>query len=159
MSAADRRVVLAIDPGRDKCGVAVCEPGAVRGRAVIAPSALPDLVREWHRQYGVTEVVVGNRTASQDIVRLLDGVLDVPVIAIDEEGTTLRARTRYFDEHPPRGWRRLIPRGLMVPPEPYDDYAAVLLAEAALSAAPRAVHAETRGGEGARRRGLRDSRG
>jgi len=132
VSAAARRVVLAIDPGRDKCGVAVCERGIVRARAVVAPHALPDLVREWRRRHGVTEVVVGDRTASSDIMRSLKSTLDVPVIAIDEEGTTLRARTRYFDEHPPRGWRRLIPRGLMVPPEPYDDYAAVLLAEAHL---------------------------
>ena len=126
-------MVLAIDPGRDKCGVAIAEPGVVRDRAVVAPQALPDLVRAWQQRYGVTDIVIGNRTASGEVAQMLKGIVAVPLRAIDEAGTTLRARARYFDEHPPRGWRRLIPRGLLTPPEPYDDYAAVLLAEAALS--------------------------
>ncbi len=130
--AEARRIVLAIDPGRDKCGVAVCEPGRVRDRAVVPSGMLPNLVREWQQRYGVTEVVIGNRTASKDVARALTDVLRLPLRAIDEEGTTLRARARYFAEHPPRGWRRLVPRSLQTPPEPYDDYAAVLLAEAAL---------------------------
>jgi hypothetical protein len=61
----------------------------------------------------------------------------VPLRAVDEHGTTLRARARYFTDHPPRGWRRLIPRSLQTPPEPYDDYVAVLLAEAALTVVER----------------------
>jgi RNase H-fold protein (predicted Holliday junction resolvase) len=97
---------------------------------------LPELVREWQRRYGVTEVVIGNRTASRDVARTLEGVLGVPLRAVDEQGTTLRARARYFAEHPPRGWRRLVPKSLQTPPEPYDDYAAVLLAEAALRETP-----------------------
>jgi hypothetical protein len=57
---------------------------------------------------------------------------------IEEAGTTLAARARYFKEHPRRGWRRLLPLGLQTPPEPYDDYVAVLLAEAALGSRPPA---------------------
>lgn len=136
MIVQTRRVVLAIDPGRDKCGVAVAEAGGVRDRAVVTPEALPDLVRAWYGRHGVTEIVIGNRTASRDVARMLRGILPLPVRAVDEAGTTLRARARYFDEHPPQGWRRLIPRGLLTPPEPYDDYAAVLLAEAALADVP-----------------------
>ncbi|MGH2373450.1 MAG: hypothetical protein ACRDIC_08250 [bacterium] len=146
MIAQTRRVVLAIDPGRDKCGVAVAEAGGVRDRAVVAPEALPDLVRAWHRRYGVTDIVIGNRTASGEVAQMLRGIVPLPVRAVDEAGTTLRARARYFDEHPPQGWRRLIPRGLLTPPEPYDDYAAALLAEAAL-------------GEFAKVRSSRDSEG
>jgi hypothetical protein len=51
---------------------------------------------------------------------------------VPEAYTTLRARRRYFDEHPLRGWRRLFP-GLQTPPIPIDDYAAVLIAEDYLS--------------------------
>ncbi len=138
MTVGSRRVVLAIDPGRDKCGVAVADPDGVRDRAVIIPQALPDLVRAWQQRYGITDIVIGNRTASHDLAQMLRGVVAVPLKAVDEAGTTLRARARYFDEHPPKGWRRLVPRGLLTPPEPYDDYAAVLLAEAALSEAPPA---------------------
>ncbi|MGQ0550271.1 MAG: hypothetical protein ACT4PY_11465 [Armatimonadota bacterium] len=144
MNAQRRRVVLAIDPGREKCGVAVAERDGVRDRAVVAPQALPDLVRVWQRRYGVTDIVIGNRTASGDVARMLQGIVPLPLRAIDEAGTTLRARARYFDDHPPRGWRRLIPRGLLTPPEPYDDYAAILLAEAALAEVPAAGEGERR---------------
>jgi hypothetical protein len=54
--------------------------------------------------------------------------LGVPVHIIDETDTTYRARALYFAEHPPRGWRRLLPLGLQVPPGPIDDYAAMLIA-------------------------------
>ena len=136
MTPSGRRVVLAIDPGRSKIGVAVCEPGMVRSRAVIAPEALTGFVRDWMARYGVTEIVVGNRTGSDAAVAALAGITGAPVRRVDEAGTTLRARSRYFAEHPPRGWRRLVPRGLQTPPEPYDDYVAVLLAEAALARGP-----------------------
>jgi RNase H-fold protein (predicted Holliday junction resolvase) len=52
----------------------------------------------------------------------------VPVTYVDERETTLRARSLYFADHPPRGWRRLIPLGMQMPPRPIDDYAAVLIA-------------------------------
>jgi len=140
-------VVLAIDPGRSKCGVAVCAPGEVRARAIVAPQALPALVRDWQDRHRVTLIVVGNRTGSAEVIAGLRDAVAVPLRTVEEAGTTLRARTRYFAEHPPRGWRRLIPLGLQTPPEPYDDYVAVLLAEAALAAAQQ--NAGERGGRSA----------
>ncbi len=141
---AAARVVLAIDPGRQKCGVAVCAPGRVLARAVVATGDLVALVRDWIDRHAVTEVVVGDRTGAAEVVRALAGVLRVPHRLVDEAGTTLRARARYFDEHPPRGWRRLLPRSLQTPSEPYDDYVAVLLAEAALAQVPGAARGDGR---------------
>jgi hypothetical protein len=131
-SSGIHRVVLGVDPGRSKCGVAVCAATGVLARAIVPLEALPDLIRQWQDRYGLTEIVVGNRTGSQDVARALTATVPLPLRMVDESGTTLRARARYFADHPPRGWRRLVPRGLLVPPEPYDDYVAVLLAEAAL---------------------------
>jgi len=53
---------------------------------------------------------------------------NIPVLSAPERNTSLRAREVYFREYPPRGWRRLIPRGLLLPPRPIDDYAAFLIA-------------------------------
>jgi hypothetical protein len=130
-------VVLAIDPGRNKCGVAICSVRGVVARTIVAVHALPGLVTEWQGRFGVTEIVVGDRTGSAAAIEMVAAVAAVPVRPIEEAGTTLAARTRYFTEHPPRGWRRLLPRSLQTPPEPYDDYVAVLLAEAALAEAVR----------------------
>jgi hypothetical protein len=54
--------------------------------------------------------------------------LGLPIHSVDEFETTRFARTLYFAEHPPRGWRRLIPVGMQLPPRPIDDYAAILIA-------------------------------
>ena len=92
-----------------------------------------DLVRivaEWCKQYGVAQVLVGDRTGSAEVFRRLqEAGVGVPVTLVPEHGTTLKARRRYFQEHPPRGWRRLLPLSLQIPSEPYDDYAAIVLAE------------------------------
>ena len=51
------------------------------------------------------------------------------ITLVDEHLTTLEARARYFVEHPPTGLKRLLPVSMQVPPEPYDDYVAVILGE------------------------------
>jgi hypothetical protein len=127
------RVVLAVDPGRFKCGVAVCSAQGTLARAIVTLDALPAVVSEWQERFGVTEIVVGNRTGSGATMAAVQKAARVSVRTVEEAGTTLAARTRYFAEHPPRGWRRLLPLGMQTPPEPYDDYVAVLLAEAALA--------------------------
>jgi len=131
------RVVLAIDPGGLRCGLAVCDAAGVRARAIVSPDALPRLVGEWQARLGITEAVIGDRTGSAAVARSLERILSVSLRAVDEHGSTLRARARYFRDHPPRGWRRLIPASLRIPPEPYDDYVAILLAEDVLAAAER----------------------
>lgn len=120
-----------MDPGREKCGTAVCEPGAVLARRVIRPEDLAAVASRWVAAFNVERIIVGNRTGSRAAYEVLED-LRVPVVVVEEQGTTLAARGRYFRDHPPRGWRRLIPLSMQVPPEPYDDYAAVVLAEAYL---------------------------
>jgi len=128
--------VLAVDPGRDKCGIAVCRPGEVLAHRVVPSDALADVVRDWITAYRVEAIVVGNSTGAAGVRTRLVGCA-IPVVSVDERGTTLLARTRYFRDHPPRGLGRLIPRSLLVPPEPYDDYAAILLGEAYLQSRGR----------------------
>jgi RNase H-fold protein (predicted Holliday junction resolvase) len=124
--------VLAIDPGRQKCGVAACDPHGVIAHRVVSLVDLTDLTRAWVRTHRVDLVVIGSGTGSEEVLSRVSGV-GVPVRAVEETGTTLRARRRYFRDHPPRGWRRFLPLSFQIPPEPHDDYAAILLAEAYLS--------------------------
>jgi RNase H-fold protein (predicted Holliday junction resolvase) len=130
--------VLGIDPGRDKCGLALCAPDRVLARAIVPPADVPRTVLEWVGRHAVDAIIVGGGTTSRHLVAALSGLRAsgrLPPVSIHEErGTTLAARRRYFDEHPPRGWRRLVPRSLQVPPVPYDDYAAVVIAQRRLAA-------------------------
>ena len=48
---------------------------------------------------------------------------------VDEYYTTQLARKEYWQARPPKGWRRLLPVSMQVPPEPVDDFVAVLLAQ------------------------------
>lgn len=121
--------VLGIDPGTRKAGFALIDPGAASPLAMgIEPVAsliprLEPLVKECR----LRAVALGAGTNAA----LLRGLLEAfgaPVHLIDETDTTYRARALYFVDHPPRGWRRLIPLGLQVPPRPIDDYAAFLIA-------------------------------
>jgi RNase H-fold protein (predicted Holliday junction resolvase) len=124
--------VLAIDPGRHKCGIAVRGPAGVVARGIVRTDEIAGVAQSWAAVHRVEQVIVGNRTGSDVVLPHLAG-LGVPVVSVEEWGTTLAARRRYFEDHPPRGWRRLLPLSLLVPPEPYDDYAAIVLAEVYLT--------------------------
>ena len=129
-------MILAIDPGREKCGLAVVrKDGSVVLREVVPTMALAARLREVGSAHAVDVVVLGDRTGSKETAEVVRGCLpQVQIHLVDEHRSTEEARKRYFAENPPRGWRRLIPRGLLVPPIPYDDHVAIILAERYLSA-------------------------
>lgn len=127
-------VVLAVDPGRVKCGIAVGGRGSILARAVVPAGRVAEVVASWAREFGVKRVLVGRGTGSLAVREALAGMAGLPPIeGVEEAGSTLEARRRYFRDHPPRGWRRLFPLSLQVPPEAYDDYVAELLIERALA--------------------------
>jgi RNase H-fold protein (predicted Holliday junction resolvase) len=125
--------VLAIDPGRWKCGVALVdsEDGLLE-RAVIPRQDLATVVPDWCARHQPQLILLGSGTGSRGLNELLSP-LPVPLKRVAERDTTRLARARYFSEHPPRGWRRLLPVGLQTPPIPIDDYAAWMIAEQFLS--------------------------
>lgn len=125
--------VLAIDPGREKCGVAVVDPqGKPLSRAVVPRARLLEVLGRLARQYALSAVVVGNGTHGREVQAQLDGLAWVRqaggVQLVDERGSSWAARRLYWQLHPPRGLWRLVPVGLRVPPTPWDDLAAVVLA-------------------------------
>ena len=122
------RSVLAIDPGREKCGVAVlASDGRVLVQRVVTTAELDAAVGALIRAYEPT-VIMGNGTTSADAKKRVEA-LGVPVTLVDEYRTTDAAKCAYWEAHPPRGWRRLMPRGMLVPPVPVDDFVAVILAQ------------------------------
>jgi RNase H-fold protein (predicted Holliday junction resolvase) len=122
--------ILGIDPGTRKCGYAiVVRSGELPLELGIVPTeGLGERVRDLASRYGLRAVALGGGTHATHVRAELD-TLGVPISIVDERETTLLARKRYFDVHPPRGWRRLVPRGMLLPPRPIDDFAAVLIAE------------------------------
>jgi len=121
--------VLAIDPGRDKCGLAVVSAGGrILAREIVPPKKLAERAASRAQQFPGASIIVGRGTGAR-AARAALRAAGLEAIPVREEGTTLAARALYYREHPPRGWRRLIPITLQVPPVPLDDYAAVVIAE------------------------------
>lgn len=127
--------MLAIDPGRQKCGLAVVDQHqGCLARLIVERSQLKEQVLLWLEQWKADEVLVGGATGSKTVVEELKTSLSSCLSVVDEFRTTERARARYFQDHPPRGWWRLVPLGLQVPPVAIDDYAAVIMGEDYLKA-------------------------
>lgn len=122
--------VLGLDPGTRKCGFAVIggvdAPPLAMG--IIAIDRLDERLREIVGATPVAFAAIGRGTNAA-VVAAAVRALGLAFELIDERETTLLARARFFRDHPPRGWRRLIPIGMQMPGRPIDDYAALLIAE------------------------------
>lgn len=130
-------VILAIDPGTRKCGIAVVSDRGVLHGEIAVREAVPGAVKALLDRHAVDGVIIGGGTGSRDVIRLLhEEIPSLPIRVVEEFMSTLDARKRFFEDNPPRGLRRLVPRGLLLPNRPIDDYAAVLLAERYLRDAP-----------------------
>jgi RNase H-fold protein (predicted Holliday junction resolvase) len=124
-------VVMAIDPGSSKVGLAVVRSdGQVLHRAVLAIEECERELVSLYQRFRPQCIVVGGGTGFRAMEMLLRRVLpDAPLQVANEAYTSEEARRRYLRETPPKGWRRLIPSWLRTPDKPYDDYVAVILAE------------------------------
>jgi RNase H-fold protein (predicted Holliday junction resolvase) len=122
--------ILAIDPGRHKCGVAVVDrDGKVLHRGVSPTGEIASVAARLIDDFGVALLLVGDRTGAKNVCRALLAQVPLQPVLIDEHRSTEQARRRFLQENPRRGWRRLLPITLLTPDRPYDDYVAVLLAE------------------------------
>ncbi len=82
------------------------------------------------RRPEITQMLIGGGTNSATLRRAVAQSLpQIPLLVVDEHNTSARARERFLRENPAYGWRRLLPNGLRSPETPYDDYAALMLAE------------------------------
>lgn len=132
------RSVLAIDPGNAKCGMALVrrrDEGDVEllWRAIAPRETVLSKIEEAHHIEPFSMVVVGAGTTSKSLVKeIRDNRPDCGLLVIDEKDTTLQARERYWEHTPRSGWRRFVPASLQVPPEPVDDFVALILAERVL---------------------------
>ncbi len=122
-------IVIAIDPGNSKCGlllVDICAEVVLDGK-VVSQSSVLKLIHCWRSVWEINQIVIGNGTTSLRWQRLLSGVCEITVV--EEKGSTLRARNRYWDLWPPSFFLKLLPRGLILPSDHLDAVAALILVE------------------------------
>lgn len=128
-----RHIIISVDPGRCKFGIAVMSVGGLEGtrvyeRYIVKAENITQLLIELRCKWLTDVLVTGNQTGRGSLVTL--GMeLGFNVKQVNEHMSTQLARMRYLNEHPPRGLARLVPRGLRWPSEAFDDYAAVIIGE------------------------------
>lgn len=122
--------ILAIDPGKLKCGIAVVEQERVKLQEVVMRSQLISRLKTIIPKVDV--VVLGDGTGSEifkaELFSSFAG-LKSKLVIVDEQFSTVEARALYWQKNPPKGWRKLLPVSMQTPPVAYDDYVAVILAQ------------------------------
>ena len=123
------KLYLGIDPGRSKTGLALVNGARKIVKLHIAESQnIDNEIVEFIKNSCPVHIVLGNGTNSRNIGESVKRVLpDVMVTVVEEAHSTEEARTLYWQENPPKGLKKLIPLGMLVPPVPLDAYAAVIL--------------------------------
>ena len=124
-------VIAAIDPGREKCGLAVVdERDGVLDQEVVATVWLTEELAERIERFAPARILICNGTTGDDAkARIQEAFPALPVESVNEYRTTDDAKRAYWEAHPPTGWRRFFPTSMQVPPVPVDDFVAVLLAQ------------------------------
>jgi len=127
----EEEIIIAIDPGTKKCGYAVADSNiSILQREVISTDKIVEIITDSLNIYKIDKIILGNGTNYKNIEESLKNHFSkLKIVLIEEKFSTLEARKKYFEEHPPRGIFKLIPLSLRVPPCSYDDFVAVLLAE------------------------------
>jgi len=123
------KLYLGIDPGRSKTGLALVDGAGKILKLHIADSQnIDNEIVEFIQKSCPVQIVLGNGTNSSNIGEAVQKVLpNVEITVVEEAHSTEEARTLYWQENPPQGWRKLVPLGMLVPDVPLDAYAAVIL--------------------------------
>ncbi len=124
-------VILGLDPGRQKCGLAIMGVDRIlRYQKVVPVEAVLSVVEQLRRQFPISTIVLGDQTGSKHWKETLSQLDDPPrIMLVDERYTSLEARDRYWQMYPPAGLTRLMPQALRTIPRPIDDIVAILLIE------------------------------
>ena len=122
---------ISIDPGIKKCGLLLAD---IKSRKVIEAGIVSlnkflYLVSSWNDEYQISNIIIGDGTNSKYIVSQLKGNNLLIINVVNERGSTLRARFRYWDIWPPNYFIRWLPKEILFPPENLDAVVALILLE------------------------------
>ena len=122
--------LISIDPGKFKCGLVLAELSEKKVyKAIIVKSELiQDYVRNLCNIEEISKIIIGNGTTCGDIVKKLD-FLKKEIITFEEKNTTYRAKERYFELFPIRGFKNLLPKEFFILNKNLDAVSALIILE------------------------------
>jgi len=126
------KYLLALDPGSDKVGTAVLSFQAEeKEKTIVKIEELVDHLTEVFAHYQIEEIIIGNGTGAENIIKLLkDNFQNRRISLVEEEFTTEEAQARYLQEKPMSNYEKLLRKIVNWKlKKPLDDYAALIIGE------------------------------
>ena len=118
---------MGIDPGRDKCGVAILNSaGEIKFQRVVVTEELDAVIKNLAAEFEIEAVILGDGTTHKAAAKKISAA-GLKFQLVDEKHTTEEARRLYWKKNPPQGWRKFLPTSMQVPPVPVDDIVAEIL--------------------------------
>ena len=122
---------ISIDPGKKKCGLLLAniQSGKVIEAGIASLNKCYDLVSFWNENYNIKKIIIGDGTNCKYIKNELKRKNLFDISYVNEKGSTLRARFRYWEIWPPNYFIRWLPKEILFPPENLDAIVALILLE------------------------------
>ncbi len=122
---------ISIDPGNEKCGLLLADikSGNVINAGISSLNRFSDLVSLWYEEYNVCKIIIGDGTNCKFIENELNQKNIFNFEYVNERGSTLRARFRYWEIWPPNYFIRWLPKEILFPPDNLDAVVALILLE------------------------------
>ena len=122
--------LISIDPGKFKCGLVFAELSEKKVyKAIIIESVLiNEYIRNLNKVEDISKIIIGNGTTSGFIREKLD-FFEKEIITFEEKNTTYRAKARYFEFFPIRGFKFFIPREVFILNKNLDAISALIILE------------------------------
>ena len=122
--------LICIDPGKCKCGLVLVDlyKKKVHQAIVLNTEFLPNYVKNLHSSENISKVIIGNGTTSRQNIEKLE-FIKKDLIIVEERNTTLRAKKRYFELFPTRGFKTLLPKEIFIMNKNLDALSALIILE------------------------------
>ncbi|MGM0437586.1 MAG: hypothetical protein ACQEQD_04905 [Bacillota bacterium] len=125
------KLYLAIDPGKDKCGFALVKDNQTPVLLdIVGTKEFDKVLKELYDEYRFDLIILGTGTYSQKIEKKIREINLSPVVLVNEENTTIQAERKYREDHPLKGYKKILSKIVdWRPAKNVDDYAAFMIAK------------------------------
>ncbi len=124
-------IYISIDPGINKCGVLLADiqSGEVIEAGIASLNKFSGLVSMWNEDYKVSKIIIGDGTNCKYVANKLKRNNFLNINYVNERGSTLKARFRFWEIWPPNYFISWLPKEMLFPPKNLDAIVSLILLE------------------------------
>ena len=122
---------ISIDPGNNKCGLLLADrkSGNVIDAGISSLNTFSEVVSLWKEKHDIDKIIIGDGTNCKYIENKLKQENIFNLTFVNERGSTLKARFRFWEIWPPNLFLRWLPKEMLFPPGNLDAVVALILLE------------------------------